>query len=100
MAKTTRRLLSVASSLVGGCLFSPLSIHLIPYFQGALVLSSLRGRGSSNEAMTKEETASERTRSLARPTSSQPNEVSILQYQYHSLGAFEKPTFSTHCDLL
>ena len=68
-------LLSVASSLVGGCLFSPLSIHLIPYFQGALVLSSLRGRGSSNEAMTKEETASERTRSLARPTSNQPKDV-------------------------
>ena len=50
-----------------------LSIHLIPYFQGALVLSSLSG--PSNEAMTKEETASERTRSLARPTSSQPKYV-------------------------
>ena len=67
-------LLSVASSLVGGCLFSPLSIHLIPYFQGALVLSSLRG--PSNEAMTKEGRDGERTRSLARPTSGQPKEVS------------------------
>ena len=79
---------AVASSLFGGCLFSPLSIHLIPYFQGALVLSSLRG--PSNEAMTKEEEASARARWQGQPAA---NQKMCFYSTVPSVGAFEKATF-------